>query len=52
MEVKPLRFIAEPIEAQFDQPPTLEKKPGCPDQFTWHGETYRVVEKLSEASKL
>jgi hypothetical protein len=48
MEIKPLRFIGEPIEAQFDQPPTLEKKPGCPDQFVWQGETYRVVEKLSE----
>ena len=48
MDTKPLRFIGEPIEAQFDQPPTLEKKPGCPDQFVWQGETYRVTEKLSE----
>ena len=47
-DIKPLRFIGEPIEAQFDQPPTLEKKPGCPDQFVWQGETYRVTEKLSE----
>ncbi len=48
MGTKPLRFIGEPIEVQFDQPPTLEKKPGCPDQFVWQGETYRVIEKLSE----
>jgi hypothetical protein len=48
VEVKPLHFIGELIEVQFDQPPTLEKKPGCPDEFVWHGETYRVVEKLSE----
>ena len=48
MEFKPLRFIAEPIQAQFDQPPTLEKKPGCPDGFVWREETYRIVELLSE----
>jgi hypothetical protein len=42
------RFIAEPIEAHFDRPPALEKKPGCPDAFTWRGETHRIVEKLSE----
>lgn len=48
MNTKPLRFIGEPIEAQFDQPPTLEKKPGCPDQFVWQGVTYRIIEKLSE----
>ena len=43
-----LRFIAEPIQAHFDRPPALEKKPGCPDAFTWRGETCRIVEKLSE----
>ena len=26
----------------------LEKKPGCPDQFVWRGEIYRIVEKLNE----
>jgi hypothetical protein len=48
MEVEALRFISEPIRVQFDEPPPLEKKPGCPDGFVWHGETYRVVERLSE----
>ena len=48
METGTPRFIAEPIEAHFDQPPMLEKKPGCPDAFTWRGETYRIVEKLRE----
>lgn len=48
MEAKPLRFIDEPIEVHFDQPPMLEKKPGCPSEFVWGGETYRVVEMLSE----
>jgi len=26
----------------------LEKKPNAPDAFTWRGQTYRVVEVLSE----
>jgi hypothetical protein len=41
-------FIAEPIEVSFDHPPALEKKPGCPNTFTWRGEVYRIVEKLRE----
>jgi hypothetical protein len=48
MPYTPGRFIGEPIEAIFDRPPTLEKKPGCPNGFVWQGETYRVVELLSE----
>lgn len=48
MSFKPLRFIAEPIEVRFTHPPTLEKKPGCPDDFVWQGETYKIVEILSE----
>lgn len=46
--MKPLRFIAEPIEVQFDQAPKLEKKPGCPDRFIWRGLTYHIEEGLSE----
>ncbi len=46
--MKALRFIGESITARFDQPPVLEKKPGCPDGFVWRGEAYRVVEKLNE----
>ncbi len=48
MDHRPLHFIGEPIEVEFDRLPRLEKKPGCPDGFTWRGETYRVVGKLSE----
>jgi hypothetical protein len=48
MEYKPVRFIAEPIEVHFEQPPAMEKKPGCPSSFTWRGESYRVVEMLAE----
>lgn len=46
--MKPLRFIGEPIQVEFDQPPLLEKTPGCPDRFLWRGKAYRVIEKLSE----
>ena len=45
---KPARFIGDPIQVTFDEPPELEKKPGCPSTFTWRGETYAVVEQLSE----
>lgn len=47
MNFKPLRFISEPVEVQFDRPPALEKKPGCPQRFVWRGKTYHVVEELS-----
>jgi hypothetical protein len=46
--MKPIRFIGEPIEVSFDEPPLLEKKPGPPDSFTWQGQEYAVVEVLSE----
>lgn len=48
MAYRPLHFIGEPVEAIFDQPPILEKKPGCPAGFIWRGERFRVVELLSE----
>jgi hypothetical protein len=41
-------FIAEEIEVSFDNPPLLEKKPGCPDRFTWGEETFEVAEMLRE----
>jgi hypothetical protein len=48
MDSRPLRFIGEPIQVEFDQPPALEKKPGCPARFLWRGKTYQIIEKLSE----
>jgi hypothetical protein len=48
MTERPTRFINQPIEVHFDLPPALEKKPGCPDAFTWKETTYRVVNMLSE----
>lgn len=42
------RFIAEEVEVDYDQVPSLEKKPGCPNRFLWQGEWYEIVEMLLE----
>jgi hypothetical protein len=44
----PEQYIGEPIEVQFDSPPILEKKPGCPNGFIWEGMSFRVIEVLNE----
>lgn len=46
--MRPIRFIGESIAVQFDEKPALAKKPGCPDCFTWHGETHAIVDILKE----
>jgi len=46
-DVKPIRFIGQPIEVQFDELPVLEKVPDCPDRFVWGETTYRVQELLA-----
>lgn len=48
MALVPVRFIGEEIEVHFDKSPMLEKKPGCPQAFTWRGERYQISEMLSE----
>ena len=48
MKFKPSHFISQQVEVYFDDPPVLEKKPGCPNAFTWQERTYRIVELLSE----
>ena len=48
MDLTPLRFIEEPVQVLFDQPPALEKKPPCPNGFTWRGVAYRILEILAE----
>lgn len=48
MEPKPLRFLGESVEVDFDRPPALEKRPGCPDAFVWRGQRYQIIEKLNE----
>jgi hypothetical protein len=42
------RFIGQEILVEYDQPPLLEKKPGCPDRFIWQEETFQVFEMLAE----
>jgi len=44
----PLRFIGDEVEVAFDEPPALEKTPGCPSAIAWKGETLRVVELVEE----
>lgn len=48
MEFQPIAFISEEISAQFAEPPTLEKKPGCPDAFVWRGTTFCIEARLAE----
>jgi hypothetical protein len=48
MEYQSIRFIDEPIEAHFNIPPIFEKKPGCPDAFSWQGEYFKVEVLLNE----
>ena len=42
------RFIGQQITVEFDSPPFLEKKPGCPDRFVWQDSRYEIVAKVSE----
>lgn len=44
----PKQFIHEPITVEFDEPPTLEKAPPCPDRFIWREETLTVSASLAE----
>ena len=48
VDYQPLRFIQEPIEVSFDHPPALEKKPGCPNRFSWGEARFEIVEMLAE----
>jgi hypothetical protein len=48
MEYQPLHFFDQPIEPIFNDAPVRQKTPGCPDGFSWAGNIFRVVEKLSE----
>ncbi|MCO6451632.1 MAG: hypothetical protein J5I90_12670 [Caldilineales bacterium] len=43
-----LHFIGESITVQFDHPPVLGKKQGCPDAFNWQDDDFRIVALLSE----
>ena len=47
-DYKPIQFISEEVDVLFDKPQLLEKKPPCPNEFIWRGESYRILELLSE----
>ena len=46
----PIHFYDDPIEVVFDTPLAREKTPNCPSGFDWEGDSYRIVETLSEWS--
>lgn len=48
MIYEPIRFISKKIEVHFIKPPTLKKKPGCPDGFTWNDDYFQIQEILNE----
>lgn len=41
-------FIFEPIAVHFEHPPELEKKPSCPNAFTWRERLFRITALESE----
>ena len=47
-DFQPIRFISQSIAVNFNQPPALKKRPGCPESFTWRGQTFLISEKLKE----
>lgn len=48
MDARPIHFISEPIQVEFNQPSLFEKRPDCPDRFFWRGEWYAIAALLSE----
>lgn len=48
MNLQPIHFFSEPIQAVFILTPLLEKKPGCPDGFIWREHSYQIMETLAE----
>lgn len=47
-EPTPIHFLDQPIQVSFQTAPTRQKRPHCPNEFTWDGRSYQVVETLSE----
>ena len=48
MSIKPLHFIGQEVQVEFDKKPSLEKRPPAPDRIIWEGQTYQVESVLSE----
>jgi len=43
MKTRPAQFIDEPIQVEFDSPPTFDKKPPCPQRFRWRGQVFTIT---------
>lgn len=48
MKTLPTQFIDEPIQVEFNAPPTWEKTPPCPQRFSWRGQEYSIVNVIEE----
>ena len=48
MALKPLKFIGSEVQVEFDEAPTLEKKPPAPDRFIWEDDIFQVESILGE----
>ena len=49
MELRPATFLFEPVTVAFETPPVFEKRPYCPQAFTWRGRDHAVAELLRGA---
>ncbi len=48
MNAESSRFIDEEITVGYKVEPLLEKKPRCPDHFTWNGLTFAIKTQILE----
>ena len=48
MKTRPAQFIDEPIQVEFDSPPTFDKKPPCPQRFRWRGQVFTITSVVEE----
>ena len=44
---RPIRFIDDEVDVEFDHPPALSKKPGPPDRFHWDCEEFHITDLVS-----
>ena len=48
MAYEPVKFINEPIEVHYDFPQIMDKRPECPQSFSWNCKLYVIVAMISE----
>jgi hypothetical protein len=48
MDYKPLHFIGDHIEVDFNKQPLFSKKPYCPDRFIWKEQVFHITDVLGE----